>query len=276
MNPNDWRAPHPVWIVGHRGAPHRGRENTVESFDWAEAHGVDAVELDVRQTRDGEAVVFHDEEIPIGSERIRVRQMASIDVRGLLLDSDFGEYRIPTLDQVFHRYGTRVRYVVELKVASDTNTAQLVRRVAGLVGGFGVGPRVLLASFDAEILRKAREAIPEAATSFLFDRPVALPAPEAPTPLFPPCDAVGPRQELVTPDLVRHAGRAGLSVHPWTVDDPDRMRELAGMGVASLTTNDPELAQRSLAPLRASGPPAALDSRPSREEPEASSGPTQI
>jgi glycerophosphoryl diester phosphodiesterase len=246
MNQNDWRTAHPLWIVGHRGAPHRARENTLESFDWAEAHGADAIELDVRQTRDGEAVVFHDEEIPIGTERVRVRQMASIDVRGLLLDSDFGEYRIPTLDQVFHRYGNRLRYIVELKISTDTNLPQFVRRLTGLVMGFGVAPRVLLASFDAEILRKAREAMPEAATSFLFDRPVALPAPETPTPLFPPCDAVGPRQELVTAEFLEHARGAGLTVHPWTVDDPGRMRELADLGVASLTTNEPDLARRTL------------------------------
>ena len=52
---SEWREPHPPWIVGHRGAPRRARENTIESFDWAESIGVDAVEFDLRQTRDGEA-----------------------------------------------------------------------------------------------------------------------------------------------------------------------------------------------------------------------------
>ena len=50
---SDWKEPHPTWIVGHRGAPRRARENTLASFDFAESFRADAVELDLRQTRDG-------------------------------------------------------------------------------------------------------------------------------------------------------------------------------------------------------------------------------
>src|SRR4029079_13494502 len=48
---NDWKQPHPTWIVGHRGAPRRARENTLESLDFAETFGVDGVDTDARPTR---------------------------------------------------------------------------------------------------------------------------------------------------------------------------------------------------------------------------------
>src|SRR5450631_1753854 len=70
---SEWKAPHGTWIVGHRGAPRRARENTIESLDFAESFHVDAVEFDVRQTRDGEAVLFHDEDVVLGTQRIPVR-----------------------------------------------------------------------------------------------------------------------------------------------------------------------------------------------------------
>ena len=89
-----------------------------------------------------------------------------------------------------------------------------------------------------------READAEIATSFLFDHPVALPAPDQPTPIFPPVDAIGPRRDLVTPALLAAAAAAGLSVNPWTVDEPEEIRRLLEAGVSSITTNVPDEALR--------------------------------
>src|SRR5437764_2744447 len=171
---NDWKEPHPVWIVGHRGAPRRAHENTLDSFDFAEAEGADAIELDVQQTRDGELVVFHDDAIPIGTERRPVRGMASIDVRDLRLESPFGEYRIPTLDEVLQRYGNTLRYVIEVKVTPSTDRRTAARRVTDLLSGFGLGPRCLVASFDANLLRQVDERGSDGARHYLVDPPVPL------------------------------------------------------------------------------------------------------
>jgi len=246
MTLSDWKEPHRTWIVGHRGAPRRARENTLESFDFAEAEGADAIEFDLQQTRDGELVVFHDDAIPIGTDLHPVRSMASIDVRNLRLDSPFGEYRIPTLDEIFQRYGTALRYIVEMKVNADTSRGPAARRVSGLVEGFGVAARCLVASFDADFLRRLDEVESGVALSYLVDRPVALPEPGAPRGIFPPCEAVGPRADLVDERWMTAAARAGLSVHPWTVDSPEEIQALADRGVASITTNDPDLARRVL------------------------------
>ena len=46
---SQWKTPHPVWIVGHRGAPRRARENTLDSLDWAESLGVDGINLSIHE-----------------------------------------------------------------------------------------------------------------------------------------------------------------------------------------------------------------------------------
>ncbi len=237
---SQWREPHGTWIVGHRGAPRRARENTIESLDFAETFHVDAVEFDVRQTRDGEAVLFHDEDVVLGTQRIPVRSFTWRELERLSIPSEFGEYRIPRLETVFHRYGRNQRYVVEVKGGAGMQHGTMARRVAKLASVFGVADRCLVASFDAEFLKRMREAGPEIATSFLFDHPVALPSPAQPTPLFPPVDAIGPKRDLVSPALLSQAAAAGLSVHPWTVDDADEIRKLILSGVASITTNAPD------------------------------------
>ncbi len=237
---SQWKEPHGTWIVGHRGAPRRARENTIDSLDFAESFHVDAVEFDVRQTRDGEAVLFHDEDVVLGTQRIPVRSFTWRELERLSIPSEFGEYRIPRLEQAFHRFGRNLRYVVEVKGGAGMQHGTMARRIAKLANAFGIADRCLVASFDAEFLKRMREAGPDIATSFLFDHPVALPSAAQPTPLFPPVDAIGPKKDLVSPALLAQAAVAGLSVHPWTVDDADEIRKLILSGVASITTNAPD------------------------------------
>ncbi|HEY7575435.1 MAG TPA: glycerophosphodiester phosphodiesterase, partial [Thermoanaerobaculia bacterium] len=112
---------------------------------------------------------------------------------------------------------------------------------ATLADAFGVGTRVIVASFDGPFLRRMRETAPEIATSFLFDRPVALPEGAEVLPLFPPVDAIGPRADLVTAQLVSKARTSGLAVHPWTANEEADIRRLYEMGCASVTTDAPEI-----------------------------------
>lgn len=240
--PSEWRGSHPVWIVGHRGAPRRARENTIESFDWAESIGADAVEFDVRQTRDGEAVVFHDEDVSLGTQRVPVRSFTTREIQRLVLPSEQGNYSIPRLQDVFHRYGRALRYVVEVKGSLGLDRGVMARRIAGLAHEYGLFDRILVASFDAELVKRMREVEPRIATSYVFDHPVALPEPGRLTPLFPPVDAIAPARHLATPALLAQAAAAGLSVHPWTVNEPGEIERFLAAGVASITTDDPETA----------------------------------
>ena len=241
---SDWKEPHPTWIVGHRGAPRRARENTIASFDFAESFGADAVEFDLRQTPDGEAVVFHDDDIVLGTQRIPVRSFTWREIEKLVIPSELGEYRIPRLEQVFHRYGTALRYVVEVKTSPGMQMGTMARRIAKLASAFGARPTACLVGI-------VRRRVPEAhargrpgasPTSYIFDHPVALPGPG-------PADAAlsagrrhraaqGPRE----PDASL-AGRDGQPLRPpWTVDEADEIRKLLAAGVASITTNAPDVA----------------------------------
>lgn len=262
---SDWRLPHPVWIVGHRGAPRRARENTIPSLDWAESLGADAVEFDLRQTRDGEAVLFHDEEIALGTQRVPVRGFTAREIERLTLASELGEYRIPKLEEVFHRYGRAQRYVVEVKTSASTQLSLMARRISRIAGVYGVQDRCLVVSFDADFLRRMRETDPDLATGFLFDHPVAMPEAGRPTPLFPPVDAIGPRRDLVTPNLLEQAAAAGLTVHPWTADEEEEIERLIRLGVGSVTTNVPDAGLRvrdRVGPVR---PGATAAGRPAPE-----------
>ena len=73
-------------VIGHRGAAGRYPENTFAAFDYAVGLGVDAIEFDLRITRDGVVVVIHDptlDRTTSGSGRIdelSAGQVTTVDV----------------------------------------------------------------------------------------------------------------------------------------------------------------------------------------------------
>ncbi|MFI6208770.1 glycerophosphodiester phosphodiesterase [Streptomyces sp. NPDC051041] len=213
-----------VTAVAHRGDPYRVRENTVGSLRSALRRGADAVEIDVRLTRDGVPVLLHDETLKRLWERDRpLRALSAAEVRGLT------DGLVPTLAEALEATdGSRV--MLDLPGAPDPAA---VRRIAGVVRECGARDRVYYcAGAPAMLAVRAADPAAEIAltwTTLAPPRPVLL-------------AAVRPRWlnyrfSLVDRALADrvHAGGHLLSV--WTPDTRRSMRRLLAHGVDSITTN---------------------------------------
>ncbi len=100
-------------VFGHRGASAHETENTLESIERAVADGADGVEIDVRLTRCGEVVVFHDDDLSRLSHRIaRVADCSLAELRDVRLR---GGGRISTLSEVLEAAGPDTLVNVEIK-----------------------------------------------------------------------------------------------------------------------------------------------------------------
>ena len=111
-----------VYVAAHRGWNKKYPENTMEAFRAAADLGVDQIETDVRLTKDGQLVLFHDEtleRVTDGTGRVidhtlaelkklRVKGTGSIPMLTELLDL-FGEYPMLTLDMELKEYPTEDR-----------------------------------------------------------------------------------------------------------------------------------------------------------------------
>lgn len=99
--------------IGHRGACGCQPENTILSFMTAKDLGADAVEFDVRQTKDGHLVVMHDATVNRTTNgRGRVRDLTLGEIKNL----DAGKKeKVPTLDNIFSAFGNSLFYNAELK-----------------------------------------------------------------------------------------------------------------------------------------------------------------
>ncbi|MFJ6354420.1 glycerophosphodiester phosphodiesterase [Streptomyces sp. NPDC092046] len=213
----------PVTVVGHRGDPYRVRENTVPSILSAIERGADAVEVDVRLTKDGVPVLLHDDtlkrlwkvERPLSS--LTVAEVAEVTRGG-----------VPTLREALIAAGAH-RLMLDL----PGGDAGSVRTIVGTVRESGAGERVSYCA-GAVAMLQVRAADPAAEIALTWNT------------LVPPrralLDAVRPRWlnyrfGLAGRELVERVHEDGLLVSAWTADTAWTMRKLIRDGVDSITTN---------------------------------------
>ncbi|MFE6833728.1 glycerophosphodiester phosphodiesterase [Streptomyces sp. NPDC057705] len=209
--------------VGHRGDPYRVRENTLPSIRSAFARGADAVEIDVRLTRDGVPVLLHDETLlRLWGHDVRLEDVTAPQLKEL---TDGG---VPTLHDALMAAGAG-RLMLDLPGAAP----EAVRTVVGLVRECGARERTYYCAGPNSMLA-VRAADPGAEIALTW------------TTLSPPrrvlIDAVAPRWlnyrfGLVSRELTDALHRDGLLVSAWTADTRRTMRSLVRAGVDAVTTN---------------------------------------
>ncbi|MBU6430317.1 MAG: glycerophosphodiester phosphodiesterase, partial [Cyanobacteria bacterium REEB65] len=126
-------------LIAHRGASGYAPENTMASFRLALEMGAKAIELDVHQTKDGQLVVAHDEDLKrTGKRKVRIKDLTSeelskIDV-GSWFDPCFSNERVPKLAEVFELVDGKAELHVELKRGSklypgiEEKVVEMIRR----------------------------------------------------------------------------------------------------------------------------------------------------
>jgi glycerophosphoryl diester phosphodiesterase len=237
---------HQPILFAHRGASAHAPENTLAAFELALAQQADAIELDVKLSADGHAVVIHDATVDRTTGvhgRVRdltLAQLKSLDAGSFFSEKYKGE-KIPTLEEVFEAVGNRTFINVELTNYS-TPRDPLVESVCLLVKRFGLQERVLFSSFFGFNLTKAHRLVPEVPRGLLavegwvgaWARSFGF--------MFGRYAALHPNMADVTPQQIQRVHRLQRRVHVWTVNAADDMRRLFQWGVDGIFTDDPQLA----------------------------------
>jgi glycerophosphoryl diester phosphodiesterase len=172
-------SPAPAFIVqSHRGAGNLAPENTVQAFELAWSIG-SVPEADVRTTKDGEIVAFHDADfnrlvkgaLPNVRDKgvcdLTWAEVATLDV-GSWKGSEYAGQRIPRIRDVFKIMRDRPERWLYLDVKSV-----LLSRLAELARHYRVQRQVILASTYREELVAWKELLPEAKTLLWMSGPEA-------------------------------------------------------------------------------------------------------
>ncbi len=218
----------PPLLVGHRGTRGVEPENTLAAFRRAFDEGLDGIEFDVQRSLDGVLVVTHDEEA--GGRPVAGQSYAELAGRiaGLA-----------TLEEVFELARAYPGRLLNLEIkASRWRTAGLERAVVRAVRASGLADRVLVSSFNPISLVRVRLRAPGLRVAWLYDA-TTLEHLGAPRPGWLHADAVHPGHALVDARLVGSMHARGVAVNVWTVNDPEDMRRLRGLGADALMGDDP-------------------------------------
>lgn len=150
-------------IIGHRGARNLWAENSLSGFRNTRDLKVDAVELDVHLSSDGEIMVIHDPLLDRTSDhKGPVGKLDREALRRVRLHDTLGE-TIPTLPDVLDVFGpTGIELEIELKMdAFGRPYPGLLDKVIALVEARGLASRVVLTCFVPEVIEEIRAKAPQ-------------------------------------------------------------------------------------------------------------------
>jgi glycerophosphoryl diester phosphodiesterase len=231
-------------VIAHRGASRAAPENTLSAMKKAIEFGADYAECDVFQTKDGEIVLFHDEEMErtTGKEGM-IWEYALAELKELEVGSWFSEeFRgepIPTLREVVRLVKGNIKLNIEVKVSGkDPDIAQ---KVVDIIRSEDFEKECMVTSFEKPVIEKVKEIAPDLATGFIFDE-------EHPPDIFAGnWEIVCSKRNIVDEEFVQKAKQSGKKLFVWTVNYPEEMRKFIDLGVDGIITDVPDILKEVLA-----------------------------
>jgi glycerophosphoryl diester phosphodiesterase len=229
----------------HRGASGHAPQNTIAAFTLAADMGADGIELDVRLSADGEAMVIHNQSVDDTTDgtgpvhRKTVAELKALDA-GSWFDARFAGERVPTLAEAFDAVGERLWINVEVKVQPGHHPLEQEAKVVHLIEDRDLVERVIVSSFSPRSLRRVYTMNRHIPLGLLYARPLSSLSCLFRRWLGVPYRALHPHFSQVDVRRVGEAHRRGQWVNVWTVDAADDMRRMRDLGVDGIITNYPD------------------------------------
>jgi glycerophosphoryl diester phosphodiesterase len=258
-------------VVAHRGASEDEAEHTLAAYRRAIDDGADALECDVRLTRDGVLVCVHDRRVDRTSSgrgvvsTLELADLAELDVgswhRGEPADPlltadweapDTDRRQVLTLEKLLETVVSSPRRVeIAIETKHPTRYAGLVElTLVDTLARFGLTRpgadgrhQVRVMSFAASSLRRVHSLAPGLPTVYLMERiPLRLRDGDLPGATL----AAGPslRALRALPAYVERVHARGHPVHVWTVNAPHDVEFVLDLGVDVVITDRPAAVRR--------------------------------
>jgi glycerophosphoryl diester phosphodiesterase len=233
-------------VIAHRGGAKETTENTIAAFQRAIRLGASGVETDVRLTRDGVVVIYHDERfgrVEGLAPAQRTRLVSDMTYKELSAQTlvpvgeDTGGRRVPTLADLL----TDVKSgLLNIEIKRGARFDDLVDRVIEQLRRFSELDRIVLEPPDLKTAEKIRHALPTIKLHInpAYDGTVPFNESLERVLRFRP-HSISVNYKKVSLELIELAHRAGVEVWTWTVDDPETALALLLLGVDAIKTDRP-------------------------------------
>lgn len=217
-------------VIGHRGAAGLAPENTLSSLQAAVSAGANMVEVDLRLTQDGFAVLSHDPTLArTHDDRQKISDLTLEEVRAIGLREG---REIPELSEFLQS--------VQLPINLELKDSGLEEIVVNAISNFP--HKVLISSNLPQVLKKVRTLDRKVSLGFIIGPKAGY--------VFPLMLAfakhldlysIHPVQTLITPGHMRAMRRLGVKVYTWTINNIHDYLVVKGMGVDGVFTDYPNI-----------------------------------
>jgi len=236
-------------IVAHRGVATEYPENTIPAFQRAIELGADAVELDVRLTKDKIPVVFHyyylDEITSLPGPIFNYQYEQLRQAQFLKAQNGFDPLKIPTLVEVLETIGGKIGLEVEIKGPEPESAiiiGDILRKFKNLWGTIEV------TSYEITLLLDIRDQCPGITTDLLYPRSkpwmnldvVAYEA--ANLARLARVRAIHLHPSQLSNAVVAKVRGSGIEIHAWDVNDEHALQVIVEYNIPKICTDQFELA----------------------------------
>jgi glycerophosphoryl diester phosphodiesterase len=230
-------------VIAHRGESYDAPENTLASINLAWKRNADAVEIDVQLTKDEKIVLIHDKTtLRTGSRYKRIAsnnydELSKIDV-GKFKDSKWNDERIPLLDEVIDTIPKNKILFVEIK--SDE---RIIKPLQNLIEQKNFKPaQINFIGFNITTMKLLKETFPEIRVYWIVEGKhynskgsLKETIRKCKSAKLDGLDVQA--RKYLTKDVIHNVKNSGLKIYTWTVDDPQRAKQLYLDGIDGITTN---------------------------------------
>lgn len=252
-------------VIAHQGGDGVWPGDTMFAFENAVRIGSDVLEMDAHITKDGQIVLMHDEEVDRTTdgtgliEELTLEELKQLDAAydWTIDDGQTFPYRgqgiqVPTLNEAFEKF-PQTRFVIEIKLTQNP----IDQPLCDLIRKYNMQDKTLVGSFHDVAMKNFRAICPEVATSAASDEVrnyvllgkvflwgFYLPQFQTVQVPYDPEESLG--IQIMTERFIRESHQKNIRVEPWTVNDPQLMKQYIEWGVDGIITDRPDLLVEAL------------------------------
>lgn len=246
-----------IVVTGHRGAGGLAPENTLSAIDSGLSYGVDRIEVDVRQTRDGVIVCMHDDKIDRTTNgkgyvnEYTFKELSSFDA-GSWFSADFKNERVPGLEQVLQKTINKAVLLIEIKDGNE-RYPNIEEKVISIINKYKANSWAIVHSFNDSVLFRMHKLDTEIKLHkllvadfpflyLLYDGKLRIIKPEN----YFFVDEFSVSMPFATKKFIDKVHKLNKKVNVWTVNDKIKINRLINLGVDGIITDYPNYIKKKL------------------------------
>ena len=230
-----------ISVSAHRGGARKAPENTLSALEYAISSKSDFAEIDVQETKDGEVVLLHDNNLKRTTGlnaniwTLTYAELQQLDA-GVRFNQSFRGEKIPTLEEAIEAARGKIQLNIEVKY--NGHNPNLVRKVVRIIEEQEFTENCVLTSMNYKFLEQAKALNPEIRTGYTMNMTYGDLENMDGADFFPV------KYTYITERFVEKVHALGKEVYAWTLNYQGDIQRMVNCKVDNIITDDPELVRQ--------------------------------